>query len=89
MHWVDKLLPKGRAGVSVPCASVNKSPSWLTARVLRDGALTLGMGRMLQKSGMVGWEGWVMCRAADRVGRRDKETCLRTESIITAGACAV
>ena len=75
--------------MSVRCASVNKSLSWLTTRVLRDGALTLGIGQMLQRSGMVGWEGWVMCRAVDRVGRRDEETRLRTESIITAGACAV
>ena len=71
------------------CASVNKSPSWLTVRVLRDGTLTLGIGQMLRRSGMVGWEGWVMCRTVDRVRRRDEETHLRMESIVTAGMRAV
>jgi hypothetical protein len=44
---------------------------------------------MLWRSGMAGWSGGMKCCAADRVRRRDEETCLRMESIVTAGMCIV
>ena len=39
MRWADKSSLKGRAGVSVQCVLVNRSPSCVTVQALREGML--------------------------------------------------